>query len=918
MYDHSPCRPDADGWNRCVCYQGRSASNESPSESLRVTALEPWGTQGDREVAEKTAAKGVRVLRDQLYPVKVDGANRTAVLDSSGNVLPGAAEVLGKKNEVTIAKMHWLSNKDNGKTYGSMVIYVTKASDARRLLGDRSYFRVQQGSTMRHRDAVQLSMMNDSDLQDYAVLAVAEPYVLNIDGTAVTAPSSHRNWIKLRPKGGAGADTLDGPYRSNYMVARLGNLVSFRNSTGKKTDVIRAGDFNRHDQLWGGDEMTGRREGEAGPIIDLMDEHGLLSSISSRGGRRRGKDSVARDGGLEAAVQERTIGRDQGESARKAGPTVPSPYAKRWWTTDLTRLRRSYTFWRNLARTRRRAGQRIDKLETRAKGAAKEYHDAIRRQKKAHWEDSLADGNNIWQAAKYLKSGDEANGDKVPPLKRVVGTTTQDKAEQAEELLNAFFPPLPADIEYEGPRPHRREVVMPSLTMEEAEGKVVDAKAWKAPGEDGLPAMVWKQLWPVVMKRVLHLFHTSLSEGRLPDQWRTIKIIPLRKPGKEDHRIAKTWRPISLLSTPGKILEAIVADRISYTIETCGLPLPTNHSGARRRRSAAQALLLSQEQVYKAWRNRKVVGLASFDVNGGLQRGVQGQTVAKTGSAAGLPQGSPLSPGLFLFFFSADLVQSKIDAKGDSIAFVEDYSTWVTGSKVEANREDIRAIIDRALAWERRSGAAFECDKTTIVHFTRVAERTSCTPSMIKGKQVKPTKEAKTLGVALDAKLRFKKHTAEAAAKGHVPEETQDAVPMHGQATLHHSCGASHGLRLCRLVARTWREGTNLAQQSSKDGSTGHHGSLSDSIASGRGSGGRYPDGRQSARSSRHEVVYQRPDVAKDALARNSQSVSESEILVTFQKTSICVRNEWNRANGTDPSLCSTTVAQPSVAGMRG
>jgi hypothetical protein len=46
-------------------------------------------------------------------------------------------------------------------------------------------------------------------------------------------------------------------------------IASFRNNTGKKTDVVLAGDFNRHDQLWGGDEMTGRRQGEAGPIIVL-------------------------------------------------------------------------------------------------------------------------------------------------------------------------------------------------------------------------------------------------------------------------------------------------------------------------------------------------------------------------------------------------------------------------------------------------------------------------------------------------------------------------------------------------------------------------------------------------------------------------------------------------------------------------
>ena len=48
-----------------------------------------------------------------------------------------------------------------------------------------------------------------------------------------------------------------------------------------------------------------------------------------------------------------------------------SPYTKRWWTTDLTQLRRIYTYWRNRARSERRAGQvRLD-LEDVAKGAAK-------------------------------------------------------------------------------------------------------------------------------------------------------------------------------------------------------------------------------------------------------------------------------------------------------------------------------------------------------------------------------------------------------------------------------------------------------------------------------------------------------------------------------------------------------------------
>ncbi|EAQ84319.1 hypothetical protein CHGG_10723 [Chaetomium globosum CBS 148.51] len=378
----------------------------------------------------------------------------------------------------------------------------------------------------------------------------------------------------------------------------------------------------------------------------------------------------------------------------------PSPYAKRWWTTDLTRLRQTYTFWRNQARSRRRIGQTAPELEQRARMAAKEYHDAIRRQKSSHWNDFLADDANIWQATKYLQTGSGTMGDKIPPLVRPDGSITEGKAEQAQELLTAVFPPLPARIEDEGQRPQRAPVHMPDLTMEEIEQKVLSAKPWKAPGEDGLPAMVWRQLWPVVKDRVLHLFRTSLRDGDIPSQWRNAKIIPLKKPGKSEYTLAKSWRPISLLSTLGKILEAVIAERLSHAVETCGL-LPANHFGARKRRSTEQALLLLQEHIYKAWRARKVLSLISFDVKGAYNgvfkdrllqrlkaRGIpeplvkwidafcskRTATIAVNGFTsgrqelpqAGLPQGSPLSPVLFLFF-NADLVQHKIDANGGAI-----------------------------------------------------------------------------------------------------------------------------------------------------------------------------------------------------------------------------------------------------------
>ena len=147
--------------------------------------------------------------------------------------------------------------------------------------------------------------------------------------------------------------------------------------------------------------------------------------------------------------------------------------------------------------------------------------------------------------------------------------------------------------------------------------------------------------------------------------------------------------------------------------------------------------MLLQERIYTAWRGRRVLSLISFDVKGAyngvckerlLQRmkargipvdllrwleafcsertaiiQINGQ-VSKVQSLpqAGLPQGSPLSPILFLFF-NADLVQRQIDSQGGAMAFVDDFTAWVTGPTVQTNPEGIEAIINAALDWEERA-----------------------------------------------------------------------------------------------------------------------------------------------------------------------------------------------------------------------
>jgi hypothetical protein len=89
-----------------------------------------------KKVAEVKIGAGARVLRDELYPIKVDSVKKAAVLDEQGEIRAGAAGAFSEENETTVAKIAWLSRKESAKAYGSMVVYLTKGTDARRLLAD--------------------------------------------------------------------------------------------------------------------------------------------------------------------------------------------------------------------------------------------------------------------------------------------------------------------------------------------------------------------------------------------------------------------------------------------------------------------------------------------------------------------------------------------------------------------------------------------------------------------------------------------------------------------------------------------------------------------------------------------------------------------------------------------------------------
>lgn len=245
-------------------------------------------------------------------------------------------------------------------------------------------------------------------------------------------------------------------------------------------------------------------------------------------------------------------------------------------------------------------------LACRARVASRTIENA----KAVHWKDLLdqASTQTVWKTTPYSGRQDEYTN--IPPL-QIGNQDITDNQEKAEVLMRTFFLTIQ--------RPATEVIVPPAevqwgpITAAEIEKVVRRAKKGTAPGEDEFPTLVWQQLWPYVSGMVLKIFTVSLDLGCYPQRWKSAKSVVLRKTGKADYTSPGAYRPISLMNTLGKILEGVIARRLSYYVETHQL-LPDTQFGGRPGRDTEQALLVLANSIDQAWLRGKVVTLIAFDL----------------------------------------------------------------------------------------------------------------------------------------------------------------------------------------------------------------------------------------------------------------------------------------------------------------
>ena len=135
-------------------------------------------------------------------------------------------------------------------------------------------------------------------------------------------------------------------------------------------------------------------------------------------------------------------------------------------------------------------------------------------------------------------------------------------------------------------------------------------KSKKSYSHDGITAEVFKLGAEVLASPLNYIINTSILTGKHPTNWKVAKVIPLHK--KDDKKLMKNYRPISLLSVPGMALEKIVALQIEEFFEENSI-LGSFQFGFQRNENTISELLTVFDTLLEAKELKKEIIVLLYD-----------------------------------------------------------------------------------------------------------------------------------------------------------------------------------------------------------------------------------------------------------------------------------------------------------------
>ncbi|GBM67276.1 hypothetical protein AVEN_201209-1 [Araneus ventricosus] len=152
------------------------------------------------------------------------------------------------------------------------------------------------------------------------------------------------------------------------------------------------------------------------------------------------------------------------------------------------------------------------------------------------------------------------------------------------------------------------------FSQQEIYGILKNIPNGKAPEYDGIDNIIVKVIFNSFPSLLLDFFNKCLELKCFPDPLKIGLAMLFHKTGKDEHNI-KSYRPIPLLPTLGKLIEELLLQRFNFQLKTKKTQHPLQYV-FRESLSAEDALLHVTSLLEQARRQEKHAVLISLDISG--------------------------------------------------------------------------------------------------------------------------------------------------------------------------------------------------------------------------------------------------------------------------------------------------------------
>lgn len=471
---------------------------------------------------------------------------------------------------------------------------------------------------------------------------------------------------------------------------------------------------------------------------------------------------------------------------RKHGGTKPPVY---WWNNEIAELRRECVRARRVY-TRNRGGLNNDIQHQILKTKKKALKSAIRRSKRTSFLTICddVDNNPFGLAYKLVTKKLKCLSVPSPTEDNILGN-----------IVAHLFPQMDATTWATSSSQDRFR--FPEVTIFEVQMAVSKFEDRKAPGLDGIPNLVLKEVVKCSADKILQLINTCMRQGSFPSIWKRQKLVLLPKDGKPLD-VPSSYRPLCMIDTCGKLLESIICQRLEKHTESVA-GVSDNQFGFRKHRSTIDAIKvvvdIAKEAIEgKSWRNgaKEYCIVVTLDVKNAFNTANWGNIVnslrridtpeylvaiiqdyfrkrvlvygtdrgtREYNVTGGVPQGSILGPLLWNIMYDG-VLRLNLPERVKIIGFADDIALTIVGKTIDETRTVAESSIFVVKSWLNAMGLLLAEHKTEAVLITgrKVVEYTNL---RIGDCNIMTKDCLKYLGVMIDNRLSFKYHFEYVRAK---------------------------------------------------------------------------------------------------------------------------------------------------------